>query len=188
MNIKHRFGFTIIELLIVIVVIAILAAITIVAYNGIQQRAKNTAIINAASQTLKSIQAYYTSEGSYPVTDTYVCVTTTSGCVEPSGTVHAGNSTFDANITKVASVPRSVPNTSSVGTGITYHHASNRLYNGSLRAVLLMYFLDGQNQQCGLSSVMSAWGTPGQEASTSTTGYTGYNASTNKTLCFVSVP
>lgn len=33
-------GFTIVELLIVIVVIAVLAAITIVAYNGIQQRAQ----------------------------------------------------------------------------------------------------------------------------------------------------
>ncbi|MBC7512702.1 prepilin-type N-terminal cleavage/methylation domain-containing protein [Candidatus Saccharibacteria bacterium] len=33
-------GFTIVELLIAIVVIAILAAISIVAYNGVQQRAK----------------------------------------------------------------------------------------------------------------------------------------------------
>lgn len=39
MRIKQR-GFTIVELLIVIVVIAILAAISIVAYNGIQERAK----------------------------------------------------------------------------------------------------------------------------------------------------
>ena len=36
-------GFTIVELLIVIVVIAILAAITIVAYNGIQNQAKAAA-------------------------------------------------------------------------------------------------------------------------------------------------
>ncbi len=37
-------GFTIVELLIVIVVIAILAAISIVAYTGIQNRAHNTAL------------------------------------------------------------------------------------------------------------------------------------------------
>ena len=37
-------GFTIVELLIVIVVIAILAAVTIVAYNGIQNRANDTAV------------------------------------------------------------------------------------------------------------------------------------------------
>ena len=39
---KHSFGFTIVELLIVIVVIGILAAITVVAYNGIQERTKIT--------------------------------------------------------------------------------------------------------------------------------------------------
>jgi prepilin-type N-terminal cleavage/methylation domain-containing protein len=38
----HQAGFTIIELLIVIVVIAILAVITIVAFNGVQQRARDS--------------------------------------------------------------------------------------------------------------------------------------------------
>jgi prepilin-type N-terminal cleavage/methylation domain-containing protein len=41
---KQQSGFTIVELLIVIVVIAILAAITVVAYNGIQDRARNSSI------------------------------------------------------------------------------------------------------------------------------------------------
>ncbi len=45
-------GFTIVELLIVIVVIAILAAISLVAYNGIQERARNTKI----NQDLASLQ------------------------------------------------------------------------------------------------------------------------------------
>ena len=48
-------GFTIVELLIVVVVIAILAAITIVSYNGIQNRAKSAAAQAAASQAFKKI-------------------------------------------------------------------------------------------------------------------------------------
>ncbi len=40
---QKQSGFTIVELLIVIVVIGILAAITIVAYNGVQQRARDAA-------------------------------------------------------------------------------------------------------------------------------------------------
>jgi prepilin-type N-terminal cleavage/methylation domain-containing protein len=54
---KQQKGFTIVELLIVVVVIAILAAITIVSYNGIQNRAKN-------QQTVSTVRAYYTTLGS----------------------------------------------------------------------------------------------------------------------------
>lgn len=52
---KNEFGFTIVELLIVVVVIAILAAITIVSYNGIQSRAKDSAAINTSSQAAKKL-------------------------------------------------------------------------------------------------------------------------------------
>ncbi|UWF78427.1 type II secretion system protein [Microbacterium sp. EF45047] len=54
------------ELLIVIVVIAILAVVTIVSYNGIQQRAINSAISNAASQAMRLTQLYVARESRYP--------------------------------------------------------------------------------------------------------------------------
>lgn len=67
--IKHRpDGFTIVELLIVIVVIALLAAITIVAYNGIQTRAKNSAYLSDAVMIDKKAEVLGADTSSYPQT------------------------------------------------------------------------------------------------------------------------
>ncbi|MAU34128.1 hypothetical protein CL689_04360 [Candidatus Saccharibacteria bacterium] len=63
---KSASGFTIVELLIVIVVIAILAAITIVAYNGIQNNAKNTKTIAATNAWIKGIRLYEAKTGALP--------------------------------------------------------------------------------------------------------------------------
>ena len=61
-------GFTIVELLIVIVIIGILAAITIVAYNGVTNRAKVTAIQSDLSQGVKQLEIAKidSSTSSYP--------------------------------------------------------------------------------------------------------------------------
>lgn len=66
-------GFTIVELLIVIVIIAILAAITVVAYNGIQQQASRSVAQNATSQAAKKVMAYAVDNAdAYPSTLTLV--------------------------------------------------------------------------------------------------------------------
>jgi general secretion pathway protein G len=54
---KQQSGFTIVELLIVIVVIGILAAITIVAYNGVQNRAKTAALTSDLRGAAMQIKA-----------------------------------------------------------------------------------------------------------------------------------
>lgn len=59
-------GFTIVELLIVIVVIGILASITVVAYNGVQNRAKATAAYTLAVNVKKSAELAYLDTGTYP--------------------------------------------------------------------------------------------------------------------------
>ncbi len=62
-------GFTIVELLIVIVVIGILAAIVIVAFNGVQSRAKYATMKSDIASFEKIIKLYYIDEGSYPPPD-----------------------------------------------------------------------------------------------------------------------
>jgi len=63
---RNQKGFTIVELLIVVVVIAILAAITIVAYNGITSRTRQSIMQTDLQQTSKLIENYKTTNGSYP--------------------------------------------------------------------------------------------------------------------------
>lgn len=71
MNVKkspRSTGFTIVELLIVIVVIGILAAITIVAFNGIQNRANDTAIQNDLRNFHAVVAQHKAINGNYPTT------------------------------------------------------------------------------------------------------------------------
>lgn len=63
---KTSRGFTIVELLIVIVIIAILATITIVAYNGITARAHTSAAQAAAQTAVQKAEAYNAEKGAYP--------------------------------------------------------------------------------------------------------------------------
>lgn len=83
-------GFTIVELLIVVVVIAILAAITIVAYNGIIQKTKEASMMNDLANGYTKLASYKLSTsttdsypsaidcGSSPAANT-ICLTASNG-------------------------------------------------------------------------------------------------------------
>jgi general secretion pathway protein G len=67
MNTQKQPGFTIVELLIVIVVIGILAAITIVAYNGVQSKARTTAVTADLRSIEKAMLLYRADYGKLPL-------------------------------------------------------------------------------------------------------------------------
>ncbi|MBM3209970.1 prepilin-type N-terminal cleavage/methylation domain-containing protein [Candidatus Saccharibacteria bacterium] len=63
---KMQKGFTIVELLIVIVVIAIISSITVVAYGGIQDRSLNAARLSEVTAWSKQFQLHKATHGHYP--------------------------------------------------------------------------------------------------------------------------
>ncbi len=63
---KAQKGFTIVELLIVIVVIGILAALVVTTYNGIQQKARDTERKTDVNALHGQIEAYSAQNGKYP--------------------------------------------------------------------------------------------------------------------------
>ncbi len=63
---KRQEGFTIVELLIVIVVIGILAAIVITTYAGIQAKARNAKRQTDLNSVQTNLEAYFQSNGHYP--------------------------------------------------------------------------------------------------------------------------
>lgn len=67
-TLSRHSGFTIVELLIVVVIIAILAIITMSAYNGLQKRAQASTISAGLNQAAKKVDLYHVINNNYPAT------------------------------------------------------------------------------------------------------------------------
>lgn len=188
---KQQSGFTIVELLIVIVVIGILAAITIVAYNGIQTRARTTSITSAAQQIQKLLLAYKNTYGTYPTGGGGFCLTADNSCTNFAGSVvTSDNSSLLAELRKVGNPPQSIPHFDPSFYGLYYDNYDPRTYNHNRIPVLLMYWLP-PNQTCSLGDTTVSVASSGAYAGepnpfiTSTTGYT--TSDSSRTACWVSI-
>ena len=114
---KDERGFTIVELLIVIVVIAILAAITIVAYNGIQNRAKASSAQSAAATVIKKAEAANAVKSAYPVTAADFAAQADSS-LTGSGLTLAAITTAPSTATTIEYIPCTSP--SGAGATVAY--------------------------------------------------------------------
>lgn len=139
---NKRRGFTIVELLIVIVVIGILAAITIVAYNGIQVRAKNTKTINATATWIKALKLYNAEKDDWPTVSS--CLGTMTTYQGGSGRCFTSNA-FSVNQTFLDQMQPYIttflePDTTDVSNGITNTPRRGILYHisGSDRLIWMM--------------------------------------------------
>lgn len=81
-------GFTIVELIIVVAVIAILATITILTYNGTQKSARDTSRDVTARAVIDGLELYWAKNGQYPnacgVLNTGCSITTLAATLVPN--------------------------------------------------------------------------------------------------------
>ena len=92
---KVQQGFTLIELMIVVAIIGILAAIAIPAYQDYTVRSKVTELLNAAGVCKTSVAEYYQSKGVMPAT------VTEAGC-STEGTANSAAPTVATGVISVA--------------------------------------------------------------------------------------
>lgn len=154
MWVKHKnVGFTIVELLIVIVIIGILAAITVVAFNGVQERARNAKTISVVKDYMKLYSSYAIDYDVYPGSGNY-CL----GSGYPGGLCWDNRSyteNTDAN-TGLLNYAKSLPSPS---TARVYRNATDGYRAGILFVTPyhLRYQLEGVDTQCGINGATRAF-------------------------------
>ncbi len=169
MKMRGHAGFTIVELLIVVVVIGVLAAITIVAYNGIQERARNTAKYQAASNYEKALAVYSSENSAYPPMGAgSVCLGAGYTVRSPDTVGSCGGSDYttkeDAVFdTAMRSVLSSFPDANNkvvtkengvTFVGITLTNWSGFTVDGEPHPYVMQFVLEGRDQGCKVPHIV----------------------------------
>lgn len=92
-------GFSIVELLIVIVVIAILATVTVVAFRGVQQRAALAVLQSDSSTFAKKLELFRVDAGQFPTAiDDCPVPSATNLCITPNAATTVSYFAFNPSV------------------------------------------------------------------------------------------
>jgi prepilin-type N-terminal cleavage/methylation domain-containing protein len=98
-------GFTIVELLIVIVVIGILATLVIVTFTGIQQKARDSKRKTDLGAIQASLESYYSSNNTYPTLTDFNDTTASTGWITTNMKGFDTNSLYDPKLPTASANP-----------------------------------------------------------------------------------
>lgn len=167
-------GFTIVELLIVIVVIAVLAAVVSVAYSGVQRSARNTQRIAAAKEWQKIIHLYIAANGRYPAgsSNVHYCLgngyatdwdgnpdqdcATTANIKHVNIPMNTAYQTIVPSLPAFPATPITVNGGAAISSGISMRSHDTLDPSGTPRTFypVLLYWLEGNGQDCVLRPIM----------------------------------
>lgn len=154
---REQSGFTIVELLIVVVVIGVLAAIVVVAYNGITQSARDVRVRTAVRQTARLFEAYLAKNGSYPtVANSFTCLSgyNSSGqCRFWSSTYYDRDPDLEAALATVGKIPDFPRDLHQTYYGLTLRYDANDTYNSQPARYSLSWKVKEESHDCGPGSV-----------------------------------
>lgn len=133
---RHRLGFTIVEVAIVVSVIAILATIVVVNYNGVQQRGRDVKLADAADKIADAVQLFASNQGHFPAggSGSTTAIGSSRECVDGSnGFTSTGNYTCSIEDTLSASgyLPK----------GFTAKLPANKVYSSNAYNQATMVYL-----------------------------------------------
>lgn len=186
LTMSNKGGFTIVELLIVIVIIGVLAALVIVAYNGVQQRAENSKVAAAVQAYKKALLQYATDKNSYPIASGGACLGEgyPSGCYggQYSEVVafnnllrpYLGNGTLPLPSIKITDGRR----------GALFYGNAAQTIDGLPHTWFIWYVIQGAGIKCPVGPVVG-----GDFPTYTSNPASGYSVATaNGTLCWVPMP